>query len=85
MRGHRGRLGLAARLFAAQLLAIVAGSLALGLTALAPGLFRIHARQAFAVLPPGGRYPPGAVGRTGMLVALGIAAAASPVTALAAS
>lgn len=87
MSGPRGRPGLAARLFAAQLLVIVAGSLTLGLTALAiaPGLFRVHARQAFAVLPPGATDHLKEGFEQAMLVALGIAVAASLVTALAAS
>jgi signal transduction histidine kinase len=85
--GRRGRPGLAARLFAAQLLVIVAGSLTLGLTALAvaPGLFRVHARQAFTVLPPGATAHLEQGFQAAMLVALGIAAAASVVIALAAS
>ena len=87
MSGHLGRPGLAARLFAAQLLVIVAGSLTLGLTALAvaPGLFRVHIRQAFAVLPPGATTHLERGFEQAMLVALGIAAAVSVVTALAAS
>jgi signal transduction histidine kinase len=85
--GPRGRPGLAARLFAAQLLVIVAGGLTLGLTALAvaPGLFRVHARQAFAVLPPGAAAHLQRGFEQAMLVALGIAVAASLVIALAAS
>jgi two-component system, OmpR family, sensor histidine kinase BaeS len=85
--GPRGRPGLAARLFAAQLLVIVAGSLTLGLTALAvaPGLFRVHARQAFAVLPPAATVHLEQGFEQAVLVALGIAVAASLVTALAAS
>ena len=87
MSGPRGRPGLAARLFAAQLLVIVAGSLTLGLTALAiaPGLFRVHARQAFAVLPPAATVHLEQGFEQAVLVALGIAVAASLVTALAAS
>jgi two-component system, OmpR family, sensor histidine kinase BaeS len=85
--GRRGRSGLAARLFAAQLLVIVAGSLTLALTALAvaPELFRVHARQAFAVLPPGASVHLQQGFEQAVLVALGIAVAASLVTALAAS
>jgi len=85
--GHLGRPGLAARLFAAQLLVIVAGGLTLGLTALAvaPGLFRVHARQAFAVLPPGATAHLQQGFEQAMLVALGIAGAVSVVIALAAS
>jgi signal transduction histidine kinase len=85
--GPRGRPGLAARLFAAQLLVIVAGSLTLGLTALAiaPGLFRVHARQAFAILPPAAITHLERGFEQAVLVALGIAVAASLVTALAAS
>jgi signal transduction histidine kinase len=74
-------------LFAAQLLVIVAGSLTLAVVALAvaPGLFRLHARQAFMVLPPDVvRHLEQAFGDA-VLLALGIAAAASLVTALAAS
>ncbi len=87
MNGHLGRPGLAARLFAAQLLVIVAGGLTLGLTALAvaPGLFRVHARQAFAVLPPGATAHLQQGFEQAMLVALGIAGAVSVVIALAAS
>src|SRR6266508_5810263 len=91
--GHRGmnprqaRSSLAVRLVAAQLLVIVAGCVTLAVVALAvaPGLFRGHARAAFAVLPPG------AVGhlqqgfQDAIMVALAIAAAASLATALAAS
>jgi len=82
--GHLGRPGLAARLFAAQLLVIVAGGLTLGLTALAvaPGLFRVHARQAFAVLPPGATAHLQQGFEQAMLVALGIAGAVSVVVAL---
>jgi two-component system sensor histidine kinase BaeS len=85
--GRRGRPGLAARLFAAQLLVIVAGSLTLALTALAvaSGLFRFHARQAFAVLPPEATSHLEQGFEEAMLVALGIAGAVSLVTALAAS
>jgi two-component system sensor histidine kinase BaeS len=85
--GPRRRPGLAARLFAAQLLVIVAGSLTLGLTALtiAPGLFRVHARQAFAVLPTAATAHLEQGFEQAVLVALGIAVAASLVTALAAS
>ncbi len=87
MSGPRGRPGLAARLFAAQLLVIVAGSLTLALTALAvaPGLFRVHARQAFAILPPGATAHLERGFEQAMLIGLGIAVAASLVTALAAS
>lgn len=87
MSGRRGRPGLAARLFAAQLLVIVAGSLTLALTAvaIAPGLFRIHARQAFTVLPAGATAHLEQGFEEAMLRALGIAGAASLVIALAAS
>ncbi len=87
MSGHLGRPGLAARLFAAQLLVIVTGGLTLALTALAvaPGLFRVHVRQAFAVLPPGATTHLERGFEQAMLLALGIAAAVSVVTALAAS
>jgi signal transduction histidine kinase len=74
-------------MFAAQLLVVLAGSLTLALTALAvaPGLFRLHARQAFTVLPPSatGHLEQGF--QEAMLLALSIAGAASLVTALAAS
>jgi signal transduction histidine kinase len=85
--GHRGRPGLAARLFAAQLLVIVAGSLTLALTALAvaPGLFRIHARRAFTVLPAAATEHLEQGFQDAMLLALGIAAAVSLVIALAAT
>jgi hypothetical protein len=73
--GRRGRPGLAARLFAAQLLVIVAGCLTLALTAvaIAPGLFRIHARQAFTVLPAGATAHLEQGFEEAMLRALGIA------------
>ena len=87
MSDHRGRFGLAGRLFAAQLLVIVAGSLTLAMTALAvaPGLFRLHARRAFAVLPADatGHLEQGF--QDAILLALGIAGAVSLVIALAAS
>ncbi len=87
MNPRQARSSLAVRLFAAQLLVIVAGCVTLAVVALAvaPGLFRGHARAALAVLPPG------AVGhlqqgfQDALMVALAIAAAASVVTALAAS
>jgi two-component system, OmpR family, sensor histidine kinase BaeS len=85
--GGRGRRGLAARLFAAQLLVIVAGSLTLAVVALAvaPGLFRRHARQAFTVLPPEATVHLQRGFDDALLLALGLAVAASLVTALAAS
>jgi two-component system sensor histidine kinase BaeS len=85
--GGRGRRGLAARLFAAQLLVIVAGSLTLAMVALAvaPGLFRLHARQAFTVLPPETTVHLQRGFEGALLLALGLAVAASLVTALAAS
>lgn len=87
MSGGRGRRGLAARLFAAQLLVIVAGSLTLAVVALAvaPGLFRRHARQAFTVLPPEATVHLQRGFDDALLLALGLAVAASLVTALAAS
>ena len=87
MSARPGRRGLAARLFAAQLLVILAGSLTLALTALAiaPGLFRIHARQAFAVLPPAATAHLEQGFEDAILLALGIAVAASVLIALAAS
>jgi two-component system sensor histidine kinase BaeS len=85
--GGGGRRGLAARLFAAQLLVIVAGSLTLAVVALAvaPGLFRRHARQAFTVLPPEATVHLQRGFDDALLLALGLAVAASLVTALAAS
>jgi signal transduction histidine kinase len=85
--GRRGRPGLAARLFAAQLLVIVAGSLTLGLTALAvaPGLFRVHARRAFTGLPPGATAHLEQGFEQAMLLALGIAGTVSLLIALAVS
>jgi signal transduction histidine kinase len=85
--GGRGRRGLAARLFAAQLLVIVAGSLTLAVVALAvaPGLFRLHAGQAFTVLPPEAAAHLQRGFDDALLLALGLAVAASLVTALAAS
>jgi two-component system sensor histidine kinase BaeS len=87
MSTRRRRSGLAARLFAAQLLVIVAGSVTLALVALAiaPGLFRTHARQAFTTLPPGAAEHLKEGFETAILLALVIAGAASLVTALAAS
>jgi signal transduction histidine kinase len=83
----RGRRSLAARLFAAQLLVIVAGSLTLALVALAvaPGLFRAHARQALTVLPPEVVGHLQRAFEDAVLVALVIATIAAVVTALAAS
>ncbi len=87
MSADRGRRSLAARLFAAQLLVIVAGSLTLAAVALAvaPGLFRLHARQAFTVLPPEATAHLQRGFEGALLLALGLAVAASLVTALAAS
>jgi signal transduction histidine kinase len=83
----RRRGGLAARLFAAQLLVIVAGSLTLALVALvvAPGLFRAHARQALTVLAPDVVRHLQRAFEDALLVALAIATIAAVVTALAAS
>jgi signal transduction histidine kinase len=83
----RGRRGLAARLFAAQLLVIVAGSLTLAMVALAvaPGLFRLHARQAFTALAPEAALHLQRGFERALLLALGLAVGASLVTALAAS
>jgi signal transduction histidine kinase len=83
----RGRRGLAARLFAAQLLVVVASSLTLAMVALAvaPGLFRLHARQAFTVLPPEATVHLQRGFESALLLALGLAVGASLVTALAAS
>jgi len=87
MSGRRGWAGLAGRLFAAQLLVIVAGSLTLVLTtlAVAPGLFRLHAHQAFTVLPPSATAHLKQGFQDAVLLALGIAVAVSLVIALAAS
>jgi signal transduction histidine kinase len=87
MSTRRRRSGLAARLFAGQLLVIVAGSLTLALVALAvaPGLFRAHARQALAVLPPEVVGHLQRAFEDAVLVALVIATIAALVTALAAS
>jgi signal transduction histidine kinase len=81
------RSSLAVRLFAAQLLVIVAGSVTLAVVALgvAPGLFRVHVREAFAVLPPGAAGHLRQGFQDAMMVALAIAAAVSLATALAAS
>jgi two-component system sensor histidine kinase BaeS len=81
------RSSLAVRLFAAQLLVIVAGSLTLALVALAiaPGLFRTHARQALTVLPADlASHLERAFGDA-ILVALAIATTAALATALAAT
>src|SRR5512132_168588 len=87
MSTRRRRSSLAARLFAAQLLVIVAGSLTLALVALAvaPGLFRTHARQALTVLPPDVVGHLQRAFEDAVLVALVIATIAAVVTALAAS
>jgi two-component system sensor histidine kinase BaeS len=87
MTTRRRRSGLAARLFAGQLLVIVAGSLTLALVALAvaPGLFRAHARQALTVLPPDVVGHLQRAFEDAVLVALVIATIAAVVTALAAS
>jgi signal transduction histidine kinase len=87
MSTRRRRSGLAARLFAAQLLVIVAGSLTLALVALAiaPGLFRTHARQALTVLPSDVVRHLERAFEDAILVALAIATIAAVVTALAAS
>jgi signal transduction histidine kinase len=65
----------------------VAGSLTLAAVALAvaPGLFRLHARQAFTVLPPEATAHLQRGFEGALLLALGLAVAASLVTALAAS
>jgi signal transduction histidine kinase len=78
---------MAARLFVGQLLVIVAGSLTLALVALAvaPGLFRTHARQALTVLPPEVVGHLQRAFEDAVLVALAIATIAAVVTALAAS
>lgn len=87
MSTRRRRSGLATRLFAGQLLVIVAGSLTLALVALAvaPGLFRTHARQALTVLPPDVVRHLQRAFEDAVLVALAIATIAALVTALAAS
>ncbi|HEU4898282.1 MAG TPA: ATP-binding protein [Actinomycetota bacterium] len=87
MSTRRRRSSLAARLFAGQLLVIVAGSLTLAMVALAiaPGLFRTHARQALTVLPPDVVGHLQRAFEDAILVALAIATIAAVVTALAAS
>lgn len=54
MTDRGGRHGLAARLFAAQVLVVVAGALTLIVVALstAPGLFREHIQRAIGPVPP---------------------------------
>jgi two-component system, OmpR family, sensor histidine kinase BaeS len=85
-RGH-SRRSLAARLFAGQLLVIVAGSRTLALVALAvaPGLFRAHARQALTVLPPEVVGHLQRAFEDAVLVALAIATIAALAVAVAAS
>ena len=87
MSTRQRRSGLGARLFAAQLLVIVAGSLTLALVALAiaPGLFRTHARQALTLLPPDVVRHLQRAFEEAILLALAIATVAALVTALAAS
>jgi len=83
----RPRRGLAARLFAAQLLVIVAGSLTLAVVALAvaPGLFRTHVRRALGdVAPEVAGHLDEAFGGA-MLTALAIAVTVALLTALAVS
>jgi hypothetical protein len=87
MSTRRRRASLTTRLFAGQLLVIVAGSLTLALVALAiaPGLFRTHARQALTALPPDVVGHLQQAFQDAILVALAIATIAATVTALAAS
>jgi len=87
MNPRPARSSLTVRLFAAQLLVIVAGSVTLALVALsvAPGLFRGHAREALTVLPPGAISHLQRGFQDAMMVSLAIAAVASVATALAAS
>jgi len=83
----RFRGGLAARLFAAQLLVIVAGSLTLAVVALAvaPGLFRTHVRRALGdVAPEVAGHLDEAFGGA-ILTALAIAVTVALLTALAVS
>jgi signal transduction histidine kinase len=82
-----GPRSLATRLFAGQLLVIVAGSLTLALVALAvaPGLFRTHARQALTVLPPEVVGHLQRAFEDAVLVALAIATIAALAAAVAAS
>ena len=78
---------LGTKLFAAQVLVILAGSATLLLVALTigPGIFRHHIRDALGIVPLDvGRHLDHAFGQA-MLVALGVAVAAALVTALAVS
>jgi two-component system sensor histidine kinase BaeS len=84
MTGHRP--GLAARLLAAQLLVIAAGTVTLALVALAAGppLFRTHLRRALGTVPPATyRHLQDAFATaTGIAVAVGAAAALLTATAV---
>ncbi len=83
---RRGRpQGLAARLFAAQALIVLAGAATLVVIAVvvAPGLFRDHLRRAVGTVPPDlSRHLDQALARA-LLVSLAVAVAAALVTALA--
>ena len=84
---ERFRKSIAAKLLAAHLLVIVAGSMTLLLIALSlgPGVFRGHVRDALGVVPPDvARHLDTAFGQA-TLVALVVAIAAAVVTALAVS
>ncbi len=78
---------LGAKLLAAQVLVIVAGSLTLGVVALAvaPGVFRYHGRMALGPIPPGiARHLNEGLG-VAMLVALAAGTGVALVTAVAVS
>jgi two-component system, OmpR family, sensor histidine kinase BaeS len=87
MNPRRARSSLAARLFAAQLLVIVAGSVTLAVVALwvAPGVFRAHARQALTVLSPATVDHLERGFGDALLLALAVATVGAVVTALAAT
>lgn len=83
----RLRQSLLAKLIAAQLLVIVAGSATLALVALAvaPGLFRSHVREAIGTVPQPVADHLDRAFADAVLLALGIAVGAALVTAVAAS
>ena len=81
------RRSLAAKLVVAQLLVILAGSVTLALVALmvAPGLFHTHVREALGVVPQAVTDHLDRAFMDAVLVALGHAAAAAALTAIAVS
>ena len=81
------RRSLSAKLFAAQLLVIVAGSVTLALVALsvAPGLFHAHVRDALGTVPDDVRLHLDEAFGDAVLLALTIAIAAAALTAAAVS